>query len=218
MASPSVKLVELWDPVVRLTHWSIAVIVLLNAVLTEGDSLLHIWAGWVGMAILAMRLLWGLIGTPEARFVAFPPNPRAALSHLANLVAGRPDHYPSHNPAGAAMAYALWGTLGLLMFTGLVMTGGDTPMQIADQRAAVAAGDWSVLVPAGDSSDNGGDNGGGETGDSKAGTWAETAKEVHGLAGNLIIFLALMHVAGVVFESRAMRRNLVKPMLFGQDK
>jgi cytochrome b len=75
-----------------------------------------------------------------------------------------------------------------------------------------------VLVPAGDSSDNGGDNGGGETGDSKAGTWAETAKEVHGLAGNLIIFLALMHVAGVVFESRAMRRNLVKPMLFGQDK
>ena len=42
MASPSVKLVELWDPVVRLTHWSIAVIVLLNAVLTEGDSLLHI--------------------------------------------------------------------------------------------------------------------------------------------------------------------------------
>ena len=44
------------------------------------------------------------------------------------------------------MAYALWATLAALIVSGLVMTGGATPMQIDDQRAAVAQGDWSVLV------------------------------------------------------------------------
>lgn len=201
---PLAKPVSLWDPVVRLTHWSIAVIVLMNALLTEGGGQIHVWTGWIGMAILALRLLWGLIGPAEARFSAFPPNPRAAISHLATLVAGRPRDYPSHNPAGALMAYALWATLAALMMTGLVMTGGATPMQIDDQRAAVAAGDWSVLVKESDDDDS-----------HKPGPWKKTAKEVHEVAGNLILFLVALHIAGVVLESRAMRRNLVKPMLLG---
>ena len=206
MATPlSVKPVSLWDPVVRLTHWAIAVIVLMNAVLTEGGSQIHLWAGWIGMAVLVLRLLWGLIGPAEARFSAFPPNPRAVISHMADLVAGRPRDYSSHNPAGAAMAYALWATLAALMISGLVITGGATPMQVDDQRAAVAAGDWSVLVTD--------DDDGGET---AARPLKKAAKEVHEIAGNLILFLVALHIAGIVVESRALRRNLVKTMLLGE--
>ena len=204
MTAPlSVKPVTLWDPVVRLTHWTIAVIVLVNAILTDGGGQIHVWAGWIGMAVLALRLLWGVLGPAEARFTAFPPSPRAALSHLATLVAGRPRDYPTHNPAGAAMAYALWATLAALMVSGLVLTGGATPMQIDGQRAAVAAGDWSVLVLEGDDDDT-----------HKPGPWKKTAKEVHEVASNLILFLVALHIAGVVLESRALRRNLVKPMLW----
>lgn len=192
-----------WDPVVRLSHWGLALMVLTNALLTGGGSTLHVWIGWTGMAVLALRLVWGLIGPAEARFSAFPPRPMAALAHLADLARGRPRDYPSHNPAGAMMAYALWGTMALILATGLVITGGRTPMQIADEQAAVAAGDWSVLVKSGESGEDGEDG------------WKDAAEEVHEVAANLILFLALLHVAGVVAESRALRRNLVRPMLTG---
>jgi cytochrome b len=193
---------SLWDPVVRLTHWSIAGVVLLNAVLTEGGSTLHVALGWAGMALLALRLVWGLIGPREARFSAFPPNPRGAVRHLAELARGRPRDYPSHNPAGAIMAYVLWALLAVVTVTGLMMTGGRTPMQVAADRAAVASGDWSVLVA--DSSDD------------DDGAFGEMAEEVHEVAANLILILAVLHMAGVVVESRAMRRNLVRPMLTGR--
>ncbi len=193
---------DLWDPVIRISHWGLAVIVLANAVFTGGGSSVHVWLGWTGMALLLLRLVWGVLGPAEARFSAFPPNPRAALSHLRGLVAGRVGHYPSHNPAGALMVYAFWAALVVVIGTGLVMTGGQTPMQITADKAAVAAGDWSVLVS---------DDDGAET----AAGFGKLAQEVHEVAANLILILAALHVAGVAVESRAMRRNLVTPMLAG---
>lgn len=194
----------LWDPVVRLTHWGIAASVVMNAALDEGGSLLHVAIGWIVMALLILRLVWGVLGPAEARFSAFPPNPLAALRHLRQLAAGRVRHYPSHNPAGAMMAYAFWAMLAVVTVTGLVMTGGATPMQVASDKAAVASGDWSALIRH--------DEGGSEGDES----FAKAAEEVHEVAANLLLILAALHVAGVALESRAMRRNLVAAMLTGQ--
>jgi cytochrome b len=199
---------SLWDPVVRITHWGIAVSVLVNAALDEGGSLLHVTLGWLVMALLVLRLVWGVLGPAEARFSAFPPNPVAALRHLGQLAQRRGvKHYASHNPAGAMMAYAFWACLVLVTATGLVMTGGATPMQVADDKAAVASGDWSALIKEseGESSDE--DNG-----------LRHTAEEVHEVVANLLLILAAMHVAGVFVEARAMRRNLVAPMVLGQRR
>lgn len=196
----------LWDPVVRLTHWSVAVIVLANALVTRGGSTLHVSLGWAGMAILGLRLVWGLIGPAEARFSAFPPNPVAALRHLGQLAKWRPETHSSHNPAGAAMAYALWACLAVVIATGLVMTHGRTPMQVAADQAAVASGDWSALVKDGTAAEE------------DDGALRDLAGEVHEVAANLILFLAFLHVAGVAVESRALRRNLVSPMLTGQGR
>jgi cytochrome b len=195
---------RLWDPVVRLTHWGIAVAVLLNALVTDGGSLTHVSLGWLGMALLLLRVIWGVLGPSEALFSAFPPNPSAALRHLGDVLRGKPRAHRSHNPAGALMAYALWATLATIILTGLVMTGGATPMQVARDKAAVASGDWSALVKEGESSD--------ETDTSLR----HTAEEVHEMAANLLLLLAVLHVAGVFVESRAMRRNLVAPMLLGK--
>ncbi|MFM7332864.1 MAG: cytochrome b/b6 domain-containing protein [Tabrizicola sp.] len=198
---------SLWDPVVRLTHWGIAVSVLLNALLDEGGSLLHVSVGWIVMALLVMRMVWGVLGPAEARFSAFPPNPITALRHLRQLIAGRVQDYPSHNPAGAMMAYVFWATLAVVTVTGLYMTGGATPMQVAEEKAAVASGDWSALIKADD----------GESSDEDK-SLRHTAEEVHDVAANLLLFLATLHIAGVFVEGRAMRRNLVKPMLLGDTR
>ena len=82
-------------------------------------------------------------------------------------------------------------------------------MQVAADKAAVASGDWSALIREsdGESSDEGEDEGLGEL-----------AEEVHEVVANLLLILAALHVAGVVVEARAMRRNLVAPMLLGQRR
>ena len=198
---------SLWDPVVRITHWGIAVSVLVNAALDEGGSLLHVSLGWLVMALLVLRLIWGALGPAEARFSAFPPSPVAALRHLVQLASGRVGHYPSHNPAGAMMAYAFWACLAVVTVTGLIMTGGATPMRVAEEKAAVASGDWSALIKESE----------GESYD-KDKSLRHTAEEVHEVVANLLLLLAAVHVAGVFLESRAMRRNLVAPMVLGQRR
>lgn len=196
-----------WDPLIRITHWAVALAVVLNGLIDRPGGTLHVWIGWGVMALLAVRFGWGLLGPAEARFSAFPPDPRAALSHLVDLLRGRPREYGSHNPAGAMMVYALWACLVAVTLTGLVMTGGQSPIALAEQQAAVAAGDWSVLVSEG------------EGGDEEAkGATGKIAKEVHEVASNLVLILALVHVAGVALESRALRRNLVRPMLIGRGR
>ncbi|MEZ5778310.1 MAG: cytochrome b/b6 domain-containing protein [Paracoccaceae bacterium] len=200
---------DLWDPVVRISHWVIAGVVVANAVFTKGGGALHVWLGWVGMAFLIVRLVWGLVGTAEARFAAFPPRPRAAIAHLLHLAGRRrPPEYRSHNPASAMMVYALWASLAVVMATGLVMTKGATPWEVARQQAAVAEGDWSALVAEGD----------GESSSEAVGESGHLVANIHELGGNLLLILAVIHVGGVLVESAALRRNVVRPMLLGRRR
>ena len=194
-----------WDPVVRLSHWLIAAAVIINGLISEPGGTLHIWIGWIAMAVLVIRLVWGGIGPREARFTAFLPDPRAAVSHLFSLLRGKPKEYPSHNPAGAIMVYALWACLAVVIATGLIMTDAKTPTTIAKERAAVEQGDWSVLA-------------GGDEGDKSPEDSGEIVKEIHETAANLMLILALVHVAGVAAESYALRRNLVRPMIKGPPR
>lgn len=140
----------LWDPVIRVSHWVIAGAVVANALFTKGGGALHVWLGWIGMAFLATRLVWGFIGPWEARFAAFPPRPRHAISHLNELARRqRPQEYRSHNPAGAMMVYALWLSLGIVIATGLVLTRGATPGKSRASRTRlrrVTGRPWSMTV------------------------------------------------------------------------
>ncbi len=199
---------SLWDPLVRLTHWTIAASVIINGLLSDPGKALHVWVGWATLGVLVVRLVWGLIGPTEARFSSFLPDPRAAASHVIDLVRGkRLRDYRSHNPAGAIMVYALWASLSVVIVTGLIMTDASSPMQVAAEQAAVEAGDWSVLA-----------NNSLEIENETYKDVKHIAGAVHETAANLILFLAVLHVLGVFLEGRAMRRNLVKPMLFGDKK
>ncbi len=174
-AKPAPTPPAVWDPVVRLNHWTLAAVVIANGLINKAGGSLHIWLGWVAMCTLAVRLVWGLAGPREARFSSFPPAPRAALAHLRSLLRGHPAEHTSHNPAGALMVYTLWGCIAAMVLTGLVMTRFEDPFTIAAEKAAVAAGDWSVLTDA---------NGGNESVLSK--NSERLIKDVHGLAANLI--------------------------------
>lgn len=192
-----------WDPVVRLTHWLMAAAIIGNAFIVVEGSRPHIWVGYGLAAVLALRLLWGVIGPAQARFSAFPPSPRRALAHIGDITAGRRYGHASHNPLGALMVYAIWATLALVIGSGIVMAGlpplpGTTAPQVVSGAAAETAGD-----------DDERDEKGGEAGSESDGI----AEELHEAAVNLLYALILLHIAGVIFETRRSGRQIVMAML-----
>ncbi|MEJ2378636.1 MAG: cytochrome B, partial [Pseudolabrys sp.] len=71
--------VKVWDPFVRLFHWSL-VGLFATAYLT-GDEIekVHIAAGYAIAGLLSLRILWGFVGPRHARFSVFVRSPREAL-------------------------------------------------------------------------------------------------------------------------------------------
>lgn len=82
-------MVKVWDLFVRVFHWSVAAGFFI-AYFTEDDAmLLHVWAGYVVGALVAMRVLWGFIGSKHARFGDSIYSPFTVWRYLAALAAFR---------------------------------------------------------------------------------------------------------------------------------
>lgn len=196
-----------WDPVVRITHWSIMAAIILNALVTEDGSAAHVWVGYGLAALLALRLLWGLIGPREARFTAFPPSPSRAIAHVKEIIAGRNTPHASHNPLGALMVYAIWGTLAVIIGSGIAMAG--LPGAPAQHERSVAAAPAAGSFISDDDDDEAHEARGEGGGKHEEGPM----EEVHEAAVNLLYGLILLHLAGVAFESRRSGRQIVLAML-----
>lgn len=118
----TVTTVKVWDPLVRVFHWSL--VALLALAFVTGDELerIHIIAGYGVLALLSVRLLWGLIGSRHARFADFVRGPAAVLGYLRDTVSGRAPRYLGHNPAGGMMIVALLVMLTSTGVSGYMMT------------------------------------------------------------------------------------------------
>lgn len=211
-----------WDPVVRLTHWGVVCAVIGNALVTEEGSGWHVWVGYGLAALLALRLLWGLIGPAEARFTAFPPSPGRAIAHLGEIRRGEVVRHRSHNPLGALMAYAIWTTLAVIVGTGIAMAGpppanpGVLRGEAGEYGEGVASSsynlvDW-IAPPARADSDEGEE---GEEGEEAGDGGEELFEEVHEIAVNLLYVLIALHLMGVIFETRRSGREIVGAMIPG---
>ncbi len=118
----SAREVAVWDPLVRLIHWSLALMILLNGAFVDDESKIHEWIGYVALGLVGLRLVWAVIGPQHARFLAFPPSPARAVRHVKAMLAGDRSVHLSHNPLGALMAYNIWGSVIVIGVTGFMMT------------------------------------------------------------------------------------------------
>lgn len=114
--------VRVWDRFVRLFHWSLVALIAAVWLTAEGPKLLHERLGLSIAALIAARLVWGLVGPRHARFSDFIRGPGAVLAHLRDLAAGRERRYLGHNPAGGAMIAALLLTVSGTALTGWLQT------------------------------------------------------------------------------------------------
>lgn len=107
--SSGTKRVLVWDLPTRIFHWLLALSFAGAFLTSESERLrdLHVGLGYTMLGLIAFRLAWGLVGTRYARISSFAFGPRSVLSYLKSLLAGSPQHYLGHNPAGSWAIYAL---------------------------------------------------------------------------------------------------------------
>ena len=100
--------VNVWDLLLRLTHWSFPLLILVMWWTAEN----HKWAwhrrtGLVLLGVLAFRVLWGFIGPATARFASFVKGPKEVLAYLRGTLPDAAQRI-GHSPLGG------WSTMVLL--------------------------------------------------------------------------------------------------------
>ncbi|WP_436643465.1 cytochrome b/b6 domain-containing protein [Microbaculum sp. FT89] len=114
--------VRVWDPLVRIFHWTLVGGFLVAYVSGDEWDRLHINIGYGIAALIAVRLVWGVVGTRHARFSDFVYRPSRVLAYLRDTMAFRARRYIGHNPAGGAMVVALLTMIAIICGTGYMMT------------------------------------------------------------------------------------------------
>mgnify|MGYP001818127485 FL=1 len=183
---PTPKLVRVWDPLVRMFHWGLAGSFAI-AFLTEDDLLaLHVWAGYLILGLIFIRVLWGFVGTRHARWSDFVKQPAEIFTYLKATIRSRAARYLGHNPAGGAMVVALMLSVTLTGLSGLAVYGAQ---ELSGPMAPLLSG--------------------------LSEGWAHALEDVHEVVANLTLLLVLLHLAGVALASLQHRENLVRAMITG---
>jgi cytochrome b len=133
--------VRVWDPFVRIFHWSLVGLFAAAWATSENMTKPHVWIGYAIMALVVARIAWGFAGSRHARFSDFVRGPRAVFAYLRDMLHGRAPRFLGHNPAGGMMILALIAALGFTGLTGWLMTGplwGDETIEELHEAAAFA--------------------------------------------------------------------------------
>lgn len=114
--------IRVWDPMVRLFHWSLLTAFVAAYATSDTWETVHIKTGYIVAGLVAFRLVWGLIGSLHARFRDFLYRPATVLRFLRDSLRFKAKRYIGHNPAGGAMVLALLAALTGICATGYMMS------------------------------------------------------------------------------------------------
>jgi cytochrome b len=120
---PETGTVRVWDLPTRLFHWTLALLVLASIVSANvgGNAMAwHFRSGYAVFALLAFRILWGLVGGRWSRFASFVYAPATTLRYLRGESRTDEHHDVGHNPLGALSVFGLLALLSVQVATGLV--------------------------------------------------------------------------------------------------
>lgn len=118
----SPAMVKVWDPIVRIFHWTLVACFVIAYGTGDEVERVHVAAGYAIAGLFAIRILWGFVGPRHARFSKFIRPPREVLAYLRDVALLRAPRYIGHNPAGGAMIVALLVALAGTCATGYMMT------------------------------------------------------------------------------------------------
>ncbi|MBT9461932.1 MAG: cytochrome b/b6 domain-containing protein [Rugosibacter sp.] len=109
--------VHVWDLPLRVFHWALAICVIAAYISQNIGGNAMVWHGRFGLAVLGLvsfRLVWGFVGSTNARFINFVRGPTSIKAYLRGQWSGL-----GHNPLGALSVVAILIVLLTLTLTGL---------------------------------------------------------------------------------------------------
>lgn len=201
------QLIRVWDPMVRLFHWSLVIAFILCYISGEEESDLHLFSGYAILGLISFRVIWGLIGTKYARFNNFIYRKEAVIAYLKSLVSRKPKHYTGHNPAGGWMVIALILSLFITTLSGLKLYAVEEGLGPFANNLPQVQLISSAYADSDEHNNEGEDD-----------FWEEFWEEIHEFFANFSVFLIFLHVSGVFVSSLLHKENLVKAMITGKKR
>lgn len=114
--------VLIWDSLVRIFHWGLVVCFGTAWLTSDSAGVVHHAAGYAAFGVVVLRLFWGFLGTPYARFAQFVRHPATVWRYLHAIRRGREARYVGHNPAGGAMVVVLLSMMAGTAASGYMLT------------------------------------------------------------------------------------------------
>ena len=178
---------KIWDPALRVFHWLLAILVIVNWLLGKfGPNImtLHFWIGYAIVGLLVFRLIWGFVGPQSARFSSLIYSPKQVLSYLREMGQRRPSHWPGHAPTGALAVIAMLLALIWQVGTGLI----TDPEDFVNVGPLAGYVDRNIAT--------------------KADAW-------HALGANVILIFVVLPILAILFYRLWKNEDLTGPMLTG---
>jgi cytochrome b len=113
--------IRVWDPLVRLFHWSLVGFFFFAFFTGDEWKSAHETAGYIVAGLIGFRILWGLVGSRHARFASFVRGPSAVAGYIGDTMKMKARRHVGHNPAGGAMVLALIAAIAVIAATGYMM-------------------------------------------------------------------------------------------------
>ena len=114
--------IRVWDLPIRIFHWSLVALVATSIISGKigGDAMdVHLKAGNAIIILLVFRLIWGIVGTTNARFMSFIHRISTVLAYCRDMFRGKAYSPHGHNPLGGWMVVIMLALLAIQAGTGL---------------------------------------------------------------------------------------------------
>ena len=185
--SPGRPGIQVWDLPLRLFHWVLVLLVVLQVVTASigGNALeYHALGGYAILSLVLFRIAWGFLGGTHARFADFVRGPATVLAQSKALMSNAAVVHRGHNPLGGWSVLAMLASLLVQASTGL-FANDDVMME-------------GPLVK------------------HVSGRFSETATAIHDINAIVLLTLISLHVLAVLFYLLGKKQNLIVPMLSGR--
>ena len=107
---------KVWDLPVRAIHWSMAALIPFSWWSAKYDHFdWHRLSGYTLLGLLVFRLIWGVVGSPTARFAQFLRGPKGVIAYARGVAKAA----VGHNPLGGWSVVALLAVMAAQVTLGL---------------------------------------------------------------------------------------------------
>ncbi len=178
--------IKVWDLVIRVFHWLLAINILVMLVSAKLENFdVHITAGKIVVILMLIRIVWGFIGSSNARFSALVFKPKAYFDYIRTLLERKPGYSVAHSPIGSLAVIALLLAVAVQATTGLFAADVD----------GLIEGPFAYYVSY---------------------ELSRYASEIHVTHIDWLITVIVVHIGANLFYYFYKRDNLIKPMITGQ--